>query len=134
MFAFKLVANPIRGQCTSLTGWLLALGAIIILGWKFFTRTKRASLFGSFVSVKEKTFFNIDYRSTHTGSRTRHLDEEKWTTCLAQKFSSGRIWCQSHKTFLSLLLNGGTGSARVFVQKNFRHDYCLWYVVLLLER
>jgi hypothetical protein len=54
MFAYKLVANPIGGKCTSLTGWLLTLGAIIILGWKFFTRTKRASLFGSFVSVKEK--------------------------------------------------------------------------------
>ncbi len=59
MFAFKLVANPIGGQCTSLTGWLLALGAIIILGWKFFTRTKRASLFGSFVSVKEKRFSTL---------------------------------------------------------------------------
>jgi hypothetical protein len=31
MFAFKLVANPIKGKCTS----LLALGAIIILSWNF---------------------------------------------------------------------------------------------------
>jgi hypothetical protein len=58
-FEGKARANPIGGPL----GKLLVLPANVRIDWKVIARYKHSSLFGLFVSNKEKKFYNIDTRT-----------------------------------------------------------------------